>query len=435
VSRTAGPDGDVPPPAAGALEALPSDDWAALIPAIRAGLQELADHEVTPTIRRLRAAPTSRLAGGRVRRELCAVLARGGPPWVAVVTELEARDGLPPALSGLARGQGGTDQGSAMPRSVARSDDTEASLRRPRDDADRARVDADRARVDADRARADAERARARLREVRDERDAARRQAAGAERRATAAETALEGLRDELAQGERRRSELEQALADAADERRRAVEREARRREAEVERLRTELASLRRAEEAQRLAARRRDDARRQAARRAQETQAQARREALEQRTSRIRPGRPSVLPAGVAPDTAEAVDALLHPGRLVLVDGYNLTLQHQGHLPLETQRTWLTQLLATLAAQRRVRPVVVFDGERAGGGRPLTGSREVEVRFTPAGIAADDEVVLTVEATDEPVLVVTDDRELRARVLAGGADVVGTAPFLGAVR
>jgi predicted RNA-binding protein with PIN domain len=77
------------------------------------------------------------------------------------------------------------------------------------------------------------------------------------------------------------------------------------------------------------------------------------------------------------------------------------------------------------------VRPVVYFDGEEAGGGRPRTGTREVEVRFTPAGITADDELVLAVEATDEPVLVVTDDRELRARLLASGADVIGTAPFL----
>jgi predicted RNA-binding protein with PIN domain len=77
---------------------------------------------------------------------------------------------------------------------------------------------------------------------------------------------------------------------------------------------------------------------------------------------------------------------------------------------------------------------VVVFDGERAGGGRPLAGTREVEVRFTHAGITADDEVVLAVEATDEPVLVVTDDRELQLRVRASGADVVGTGPFLWAV-
>jgi hypothetical protein len=418
VSRPEEPAGHVRPPSAEALEALPSDDWAALLPAVRGGLQELADHEVTPTIRRLRAAPTSRLAGGRVRRELCAVLARGGPPWAAVMARLDGSDELPPALAALVRGESPAAPGRPAPPPTGAPSDAPsgdaAALRRAREETDRAR---------------------SRLREVRDERDVARRRADGAERRAAAAEATTVELRGELARAEDRRIALEQALTEAAEERRRAVERESRRREGEVERLRAELAALRRAEEEQRLAARRRDDARRQAAREAQETAAKTRREAVGRRTSRIRPGRPSVLPEGVAPDTAEAVDALLHPGRLVLIDGYNLTLQHQGHLPLETQRTWLTRLLATLAVQRRVRPVVFFDGERAGGGRPLAGTREVEVRFTPAGIPADDEVVLAVEATDEPVLVVSDDRELRARVLAGGADVVGTAPFLWAVR
>jgi hypothetical protein len=220
-------------------------------------------------------------------------------------------------------------------------------------------------------------------------------------------------------------------LAAAEAERRRAVEREARRQTAEVERLRAELAALRRAEEEQRLVEQRRVEARQQARREAVRAQSEARREAQAERGTKVRPGRPSVLPAGIAPDTTEAADALLHAGRLVLVDGYNLTLQHRSDLALEAQRTWLTQLLSNLAARRRVRPVVVFDGEQAGGGRPRTGSREVEVRFTPSGITADDELVLAVEATDEPVVVVTDDRELRARLLASGADVVGTAPFL----
>jgi hypothetical protein len=283
-------------------------------------------------------------------------------------------------------------------------------------------------------AREEAARARTRLREQRDQRDAARRRAQGAERRAAAAEAEVDRLRRELEAMAAEQATLQHALAEAEVERRRAVEREAHRHEADVERLRAELAALRRAEEERRLASRRREDARRQAERDAAESAAVARREVRAHRGARVRPGRPSVLPEGIAPDTAEAADALLHAGRLVFVDGYNLTLQHRGHLPLETQRTWVTQLLATAAAQRRVRPVVVFDGERATGRRPLAGSREVEVRFTPSGITADDELVLAVEATDEPVLVVTDDRELRARVLASGADVVGTGPFLWAV-
>ena len=91
-------------------------------------------------------------------------------------------------------------------------------------------------------------------------------------------------------------------------------------------------------------------------------------------------------------------------------------------------------QLLATAALQRRVRPVAVFDGERASVARPAVAGREVEVRFTPAGITADDELVLAAEATDEPILVVTDDRELQGRVRASGVDIAGTREFLEAL-
>ncbi|MFP4312668.1 MAG: NYN domain-containing protein, partial [Nitriliruptoraceae bacterium] len=124
----------------------------------------------------------------------------------------------------------------------------------------------------------------------------------------------------------------------------------------------------------------------------------------------------------------------LLGAGRLVLIDGYNVTRTHRDDLDLEGQRTWLVQRCVTAAASLRIRPVVVFDGQRAGTSRPTAARQQVEVRFTPAGISADDELVLAVEATDEPVVVVTDDRQLRDRVRASGADVVGTLAFLGVV-
>jgi rRNA-processing protein FCF1 len=56
-----------------------------------------------------------------------------------------------------------------------------------------------------------------------------------------------------------------------------------------------------------------------------------------------------------------------------------------------------------------------------------------VSVVFTPTGVTADDEIALAVQATDEPVVVVTDDRELRDRVRPHGADLLRVDPFLGA--
>jgi len=55
-------------------------------------------------------------------------------------------------------------------------------------------------------------------------------------------------------------------------------------------------------------------------------------------------------------------------------------------------------------------------------------------VRFTADGTIADDEIVFAVAATDEPVLVVTDDAELRARVQAEGGNTIGVVHLPGIV-
>ncbi len=72
-----------------------------------------------------------------------------------------------------------------------------------------------------------------------------------------------------------------------------------------------------------------------------------------------------------------------------------------------------------------------MFDGQASGGSRPPA-ARDVQVVFSDAGVTADDEVVMAVVGTDEPVVVITDDRELAARVRVHGADVVDTRSFLG---
>jgi hypothetical protein len=400
-------DAPVTTPTVGDLASLPSDAWAALLPLARATLHDLDDPEVTPTVRRLRAAPTGRLAGGRPRRELCALLAGDATVWGRVVARVDDPDRLPAPLPALFRGERSIVT-PAVDRPVAVAPPT-----RDRDELDRLR---------------------ARLRSAREERDRARRQADGAERRARSAEQGLAAAEQEARRLQARVAEVEERLAARDAAHAGELDRANRRQDGEVARLRATVAALRREAEERRQA-----DARREAAEKRAEqaaaADAAARRARERGRPTRLRPGRPSVLPEGVRQGTRDAADVLLHRGRRVLVDGYNLTLQHQGELELEQQRSWLVQLLAAAAARRGIQPTVVFDGERAGTSRSRTGARGVEVRFTAAGITADDELVLEVEATDDPVVVVTDDRELAARVAASGADVLGTAPFLWAAR
>ena len=149
-------------------------------------------------------------------------------------------------------------------------------------------------------------------------------------------------------------------------------------------------------------------------------------------------PGRPCGLPGGVLPGTPEAVLALLQvPGLEVLVDGYNVTKDLHGKptATLEDQRRWLVRLAAGVAARFDHRLVLVFDGSEAVAA-PAAGVRGVAVVFTRDDEIADERLVAMVDALapDQPVLVVSSDREVAAACAARGADVAPSAAFLRAV-
>lgn len=398
--------GDAPPPGvapprADDLARIGPDSWAWLIPHIRAALRAV-DEDQLPAAKRLRATPAVRLAGGRIRAEVEDLLARGGPLWAELHHRLVGAGEVPEELAWLVAGE--------------------------RPDAVEEVVVTEPPGVDRERE----EKLRGRAQRLQQERDDARRQLEGAEARARQAAEERDGLRRELDRMGRRVEELSARLEEAESERGQAVERERRRGAAELDRLRDELAALRRSEQE------RRSEERRRAAE--SETRAagsEPRSRPRRTGAGRTRPGRPSELPAGVRPGTREAVEALLGRGRLVLVDGYNLTLSQRGDLPLDQQRTWLVQALATQVARRGIRPTVVFDSDIAGPGGRSERGRGVTVRYTGEGTTADDELVFAVAALeeDEPVLVVTDDRELRERLRPYRVDVVGTAPFTWVLR
>jgi len=118
----------------------------------------------------------------------------------------------------------------------------------------------------------------------------------------------------------------------------------------------------------------------------------------------------------------------------MVIVDGYNVTRSNVDHLSLEKQRDWLKAAATRLAASRGVRPRLVFDAANAD--TPPRSRRDprsaVEVRFVPKG-TADDAIVEIVEALpgNEPIVVVTDDRDLRDRLRRHQVDLLHTGPFV----
>lgn len=146
-------------------------------------------------------------------------------------------------------------------------------------------------------------------------------------------------------------------------------------------------------------------------------------------------PGRPCRLPPGVRPGEPLAVQALLRvPGLAVLVDGYNVTKDLAGRplAPLAEQRRWLVTLCGGLVARFDRRVTVVFDGTEALTAPGLT-PRGVSVVFSAGEEIADTLIVALVEELDpdEPVLVVTADRQVRDDCMALGADVAPPASFL----
>ncbi|MDP8961655.1 MAG: NYN domain-containing protein [Actinomycetota bacterium] len=400
--------GSSAPPAETSLEQLPREDWVLLLTFVRAALNALEDDLVTPRMAQLRATPSAKLASGRSRRDLCRLIAAGGPLWRETVERLAGDEEAARHFGWLLKG----DEPPPSPAPVSPAPKSPTAGARPTGHPKRD------------------PQIRARGRELVEQRDAARRRATGLEARLEIERERSDALQVKLEQMSAERDELARKLEDIAAEREQAIERATRHAEAQLAAARDELRGFRRAEE-ERIQARRREASRRAAA----EHQAERDDSQRARRPQRLAAaGRPSRLPRGMAPGTVDAAAALLAAGRWVLVDGYNVTKQHRNHLPLEHQRLWLVRLLEGLVARTGVRCRVVFDGDPLAS-PPATSSRAVAITFTKGG-TADDELVAIVAALapDEPVAVVTDDRELATRLADHGVDVIGTREFLAAV-
>jgi len=147
----------------------------------------------------------------------------------------------------------------------------------------------------------------------------------------------------------------------------------------------------------------------------------------------------PVALPPAVFDDSFEAADYLVRvPGMLLVVDGYNVTISSWPHLELPRQRHHLVNALAELAIRLGPAVHVVFDGADTGGrfGPPAAARRRMRVTFSPEGVDADEVIVDLVEDLDpsQPVVVATDDRQVRDEVFRRGANVMSVAQLLAVI-
>ena len=145
---------------------------------------------------------------------------------------------------------------------------------------------------------------------------------------------------------------------------------------------------------------------------------------------------RPLPLPGGVFADTPEAALHLLRvPRVLLVVDGYNMAKLGWPDVALAEQRARLLDALDELTTRFGTDVQVVFDGADV---EPMPGvRRQVRVSFSPAGVTAD-RVIVDLAASlpaDVPVVVATNDGEVRRGASAAGANLLWSEQLLNALR
>jgi predicted RNA-binding protein with PIN domain len=318
--------------------------------------------------------------------------------------QLAQEAGVPPSESA----EDGGAEAVGIERERARARRARASARAAREEG-RARLAAERAQG----ARLEAE-----VREVRAQLESARAVAEGARAEAErAAEDRDRRVRRARREADKARSERDEARA--------ALKRERRR----VRALEGRVAALEGAQAEARARKRGGRGQEEERGRRGQEEQEQAR-----------RPRRPLKAPLGrLAEDPGTLSEWLGAAGVVLLVDGYNVTLAPGGfgELELPVQRERLVEAVERLVRPRRARATIVFDGSEL---PPGTTRRRrggpVDVHYSSPGESGDDHLVAVLEALPpDPVVVVTDDRELRARVAPQGATVASSAQLLALLR
>lgn len=148
---------------------------------------------------------------------------------------------------------------------------------------------------------------------------------------------------------------------------------------------------------------------------------------------------RPLAAPKGRLPEDPQTLDEWLSKPRVhLLVDGYNAARAPRafGDLDLEGQRERLTQEVFGLAVRKGVAATIVFDGAEVAPGTRRRRRGPVAIEYSSASETADDHMVASLQRLPpEPVIVVTNDRELQERAAVLGATIATSDQLMGLIR
>lgn len=130
-------------------------------------------------------------------------------------------------------------------------------------------------------------------------------------------------------------------------------------------------------------------------------------------------------LPPMVTDDDPQVGDHLLKAGVLLLVDGYNATINAWPDLEIAEQRDRLVDALCEAAARTHADIHVVFDGANVPAAP--SGHRPIRVTFTPEDEEADDRIlaILDAEPSTRPCVVASEDGRVRRGSQERGAAVL----------
>lgn len=141
---------------------------------------------------------------------------------------------------------------------------------------------------------------------------------------------------------------------------------------------------------------------------------------------------RPIGIPGGMLGSSERAaVHLLAHPDVTVLVDGYNVAKATWPLLDLASQRDACVAACERVARRWGTDLAVVFDGADVVGS-PAAARPVVAVRFSPAGVSADDVIRRLVAELPHArhVIVVTNDRAIVDDVRRAGCNVIASEQF-----